>query len=128
MYNRKNENGGSEMSTKLFTEKEREILSRNYYIKAVSIKTITYTDEFKNIFIVENEKGKFPREIFEEHGFDYAITGADGEKIPKGLTNYCVKHVEKKDFESKGIVYRGSCTYTDINELGIYIFDKKKGK
>lgn len=68
------------------------------------------------------------RILFEEHGFDYAITGADGEKIPRGLANYCVKHVEKKDFESKGIVYRGSCTYTDINELGIYIFDKKKGK
>lgn len=80
MYNRKNENGGSEMSTKLFTEKEREILSRNYYIKAVSIKSITYTDEFKNIFIVENEKGKFPREIFEEHGFDINILGMERVK------------------------------------------------
>ena len=66
--------------------------------------------------------------LFEEHGFDYAITGADGEKIPEGLSNFCVKHIPQKEFEKKGIVYRGSCTYTDINELGIYIFDKKKGK
>jgi hypothetical protein len=71
----KNENGRCEMSTKKFTEKEREILSCNYYIKAVSIKSITYTDEFKHIFIVENEKGKLPREIFEEYGFDINILG-----------------------------------------------------
>ena len=73
-------NGGIEMITKIFTEKERELLSRNYYIKAVSIKSITYTDEFKNIFIVENQKGKFPREIFEEHGFDINILGMERVK------------------------------------------------
>ena len=76
----KNVNGGIEMITKIFTEKERELLSRNYYIKAVSIKSITYTDEFKNIFIVENQKGKFPREIFEEHGFDINILGMERVK------------------------------------------------
>jgi len=63
------------MSTKKFTEKERELLSLNYYIKTVSINSITYTDEFKHIFIVENEKGKLPREIFEEYGFDINILG-----------------------------------------------------
>jgi len=73
-------NGGIEMITKIFTEKERELLSRNYYIKAVSTKSITYTDEFKNIFIVENQKGKFPREIFEEHGFDINILGMERVK------------------------------------------------
>jgi hypothetical protein len=44
------------MSTKIFTEKEIEILSSNQYIKTVSMKSITYTDEFKCIFIAENEK------------------------------------------------------------------------
>ncbi len=63
--------------------------------------------------------------LYEKHNFDYAITGADGERIPKGLSDYCIKKVEQKDFAKKGIVYNGSCTYTDINELGIYIFDKK---
>lgn len=65
--------------------------------------------------------------LYEKHNFDYAITGADGEKIPNGLSDYCVKKIEQKDFAKKGIIYNGSCTYTDINELGIYIFDKKKG-
>jgi transposase-like protein len=68
------------MSTKIFTEKERELLSHNDYIKTVSIKSITYTDEFKRIFIAENEKGKFPREIFEEHGFDINILGMERVK------------------------------------------------
>ena len=39
------------MSNKIFTEKEIEILSNNKYVKNVSIKGITYTDEFKRIFI-----------------------------------------------------------------------------
>jgi transposase len=63
------------MSNKLFTKDEVEILSKNKYVKKVSTKAITYTDEFKNIFITENEMGKFPREIFEECDFDVDIVG-----------------------------------------------------
>ncbi len=61
------------MSKKRFSKEEIEILSHNKYVKNVSDKAITYTDEFKHIFLAENEKGKFPREIFEEHGFDIDI-------------------------------------------------------
>jgi transposase len=63
------------MSKRLFTEKEIKALSENPYVEAVSDKGITYTDEFKRIFITENEKGKFPRQIFEEHGFDIDSIG-----------------------------------------------------
>ena len=63
------------MSKKLFTEKEIEILSQNKYVKKVSSKGITYTDEFKRRFIIENQSGKFPREIFEECGFNIDILG-----------------------------------------------------
>jgi transposase len=65
------------MSNKIFTEKEIEILSQNQYVRSVSEKGITYTDEFKREFITENEKGKTPRGIFEEHGFDINILGMD---------------------------------------------------
>lgn len=34
------------MSKKLFTEKEIKLLSSNNYVKSVSSKGITYTDEF----------------------------------------------------------------------------------
>lgn len=78
MYNRKKAgNGGIKMSNKLFTNKEIKILSKNKYVKNVSTKGITYTDEFKNIFIAENEKGNFPRKIFEECGFDINILGIE---------------------------------------------------
>ena len=63
------------MSKKIFTNEEIEILSKNKYVKRVSAKWITYTDEFKRIFISEDEKGKFPRSIFEECGFDINILG-----------------------------------------------------
>jgi transposase len=63
------------MSKKLFTNKEIKILSVNPYVKSVSSKGMTYTDEFKRVFISENEKGKLPREIFEECGFDIDMIG-----------------------------------------------------
>jgi transposase len=63
------------MSNKIFTKEEIEILANNKYVKRVSAKGITYTDEFKRIFINENEKGKFPRVIFEECSFDIGILG-----------------------------------------------------
>lgn len=63
------------MSKKLFSNNDIKILSKNKYVKKVSEKGITYTDEFKRLFIVENEKGKFPRDIFMECGFDIEIIG-----------------------------------------------------
>jgi hypothetical protein len=63
------------MSKKHFTETEIDILSNNQYVKSVSTKGVTYTDEFKRIFIAENENGKLPRHIFEENGFDIEVIG-----------------------------------------------------
>jgi hypothetical protein len=57
------------MSKKIFTEKEIKLLLENPYVKSVSSKGITYTGEFKQLSIAEKEKGKSPREIFEECGF-----------------------------------------------------------
>jgi transposase len=61
------------MSNKLFTKEEIELISRNKYVKSVSERSITYTAEFRRIFISEYEKGKFPRKIFEESGFVISI-------------------------------------------------------
>ncbi len=63
------------MSKKLFTNEEVELLSKNKYIKNITIKGITYTEEFKKIFITENINGKLPRQIFEDCGFDIGILG-----------------------------------------------------
>lgn len=63
------------MSKKLFTEKAIKILSKNPYVKSVTSKRVIYTDEFKELFIAQNEQGKTPREIFNECGFDEEIIG-----------------------------------------------------
>jgi len=63
------------MSKKLFTNEEVELLSKNKYVKNISQKGITYTDEFKQFFILESENGKLPRQIFDEAGFDIDILG-----------------------------------------------------
>jgi transposase len=63
------------MTKRLFTEKEQAQLKCNPHVQAVSDKAITYTDEFKRLFITENEKGKIPRTIFEEAGLDIELIG-----------------------------------------------------
>ena len=63
------------MSKKTFTDKEIKLLSTNPYVKTVSSKGITYTDEFKRLFIAEKKKDKYSRQIFEECGFDARIIG-----------------------------------------------------
>lgn len=65
------------MSKKIFTYNEIKSLSINPYVKSVSSKAITYTDAFKQLFISENKKGKLPREIFEECGFDVTVVGIE---------------------------------------------------
>lgn len=64
------------MSNILFTDNEVKKLRKNKYVKNVSNKAITYTDEFKEkvVFETENYK-KFPRQVFEECGFDIDILG-----------------------------------------------------
>lgn len=65
------------MSKKVFTKREIKILSNNPYVKSVSDKGITYTDQFKQFFISQTENGKFPREIFEDCEFNLEIIGMD---------------------------------------------------
>ena len=54
------------MSKKIFTEQEILELSKNKYVKNVTAKGITYTNEFKLQFIAEYENGKTSRKIFED--------------------------------------------------------------
>jgi len=63
------------MSQKVFNEKEIKRLKINPYVKNVSEKSITYHDEFKNLFVLQLEEGKTPRMIFEQAGFDVDVIG-----------------------------------------------------
>lgn len=63
------------MSKKRFNEEDRERLSRNRYVTRISDKAITYSDEFKQLFIDQYMMGRTPREIFEANGFDVHVIG-----------------------------------------------------
>lgn len=61
------------MSKKLFSDEEIKSLSKNRYVKSVSNRGITYTDEFKILFIAERSKGKLPIHIFQDAEFGVQV-------------------------------------------------------
>lgn len=63
------------MSKITFSNESIKILEQNPYVKRVSDRSITYSDEFKQIFIEEYLRGNLPRVIFENAGFDVEILG-----------------------------------------------------
>lgn len=63
------------MSKNYFTFEQVEKLSKNKYVKKVSEKAITYTEEFKEMFIMEYNNGKPPSIILTEMGFDVKVLG-----------------------------------------------------
>ncbi len=65
------------MSKKIFTEDEIKKLSKNKYVKNITEKSITYTDEFKKLYIKQNIDGTPSIEIFEKVGLEIEILGRD---------------------------------------------------
>ena len=58
-----------------FTLEQVEQLRKNKYVKHVSEKAITYTEEFKEVFMMEYNSGKLPSQILTEMGFDCKVLG-----------------------------------------------------
>lgn len=58
-----------------FTEEQIELLKINPHVKIVSEKAITYTDEFKEIFLREYKVNPSPTMIFEKYGLPASILG-----------------------------------------------------
>lgn len=84
------------MSKIQFTYDDILELSKNIYIKNISNKSITYTNEFKIHFIAEYNNGKTPREIFIEAGFNIDIIGI--KRIE------CASSRWRKSYEKDGIL------------------------
>ena len=62
------------MGKNYFTDEQVELLKKNKYVKHVSNKGITYSLEFKELFI-EEYRSKSPVEIFEDAGLPISILG-----------------------------------------------------
>ena len=65
------------MGKNYFTEEQVVKLRKNIYVKNVTEKAITYTDEFKLHFINEYNLGKQPTQIFKEADFDIYVLGEE---------------------------------------------------
>lgn len=63
------------MKKNTFTPEQIQQLRDNPYTDFVSASTIRYTSEFKELFWQKYQKGKLPRQIFSEYGFDPQILG-----------------------------------------------------
>jgi transposase-like protein len=63
------------MSRKPFTSEEINILLQNPFTYKVTNSTISFTKEFKQIFIEKYLQGMIPRQILKEHGYDPDILG-----------------------------------------------------
>lgn len=84
------------MGVNYFTKDQVEFLSKNKYTVQVSKKAITYSEEFKNIFINEYENGLSSRMIFEKHGFPFKILG-------KNRIDSCSKRWRKQTKREEGL-------------------------
>lgn len=83
------------MSKVIFNEEQIKALKDNPYVKNVSEKAITYTDEFKEEFMKLYLKKFLPRQIFAKLGFD---TSALGER----RISTAAERIKKKYKEGKG--------------------------
>lgn len=84
------------MRYKRWGKQEIEILSKNINVKSVTPKQINYTDEFKDLFLMEYEAGKMPLQIFVKNGFDTIMLGQN--RIDK----YCTRW-RKKAYRPEGV-------------------------
>jgi transposase len=83
------------MDKKHFTEKEMKELLDNPYVVSVTSTLITYTNEFKRIFIAQDKDGKMPREIFRDNGFDVDLLG--GSRMRKAAYRW------RKAYKEQGL-------------------------
>ena len=58
-----------------FTDKEREDLEANKYVKRVSLVNVSFTDEFRDYFVKRYYDGVKVPQIFAECGFDINVLG-----------------------------------------------------
>ena len=58
------------MGANYFSDEQVKELEKNPYVKKVSVKSITYSEEFKELFWTDLQKGMLPRNIFKKYGFD----------------------------------------------------------
>ena len=63
------------MSRKTFTAEEINLLRQNPFTYKVTNSTLSFTKEFKELFMEKYNAGMLPRQIFADHGYDPELLG-----------------------------------------------------
>ena len=85
------------MSKKLFTKEEIEILKSNKYVKNISEKGITYTNDFRKDYINLITSGNTKRQAFKKLGFNPEILGEKRMQSFYYRMKYNLKHNKSID-------------------------------
>ena len=64
------------MGANYFSDEQVKELEKNPYVKKVSAKSITYSEEFKELFWNDLQNGMMPGNIFRKYGFDPHMLGS----------------------------------------------------
>ena len=65
------------MGKNIFSEEEIRELQKNLYVEKVSEKSITYTQEFRELFVIQYQNGKLPSQILRDAGFEVNVLGRE---------------------------------------------------
>lgn len=88
------------MSKKTFNEEELNILHQNPFTFKVTHNTLSFTKEFKELFLEEYNAGKVPRQILIDHGYDPKMLG---NRRIWGISRHIRKQYEKYDDVHEGV-------------------------
>ena len=82
------------MGTNYFTDEQLRLLEENPYVVKASKKSITYSEEFKELYWIDYQNRMQPIEIFKKYGFDpYAL----GSRRRDNFTNRLKKQAARED-------------------------------
>ena len=82
------------MGVNYFTDEQLRLLEDNPYVVKASKQSITYSEEFKELYWIDYQNGMQPIEIFKKYGFDpYAL----GSRRRDNFTNRLKKQAARED-------------------------------
>ena len=86
------------MGVNYFTDEQLKLLEKNPYVIKVSKKSITYSEEFKELYWIDYQNGMQPIEIFKKYGFDpYALGSKRRNNFTNRLKKQAVREAGFKD-------------------------------
>lgn len=88
------------MSKKPFTDEEMDVLRQNPFTFKVTRNTLSFTKEFKELFVAEYNDGNIPRQILIDHGYDPEMLG---DRRIWGIS----QHI-RKQYKKCGKVHEGT--------------------